>query len=283
MKTIRLAGALLACVSLGLFGAWSSSAAEKQSGDEKPATETKVAPPDLCSGWGTLRGTFKFKGEPPAPREIKNERDPLGPKTIVDDSLMVDTRSRGIAGVLIYASKLPRVHPNFDAEPGQEVVLKNVDCRYTPRVFASTIKDRFIILNVDRVVHNAKAAPGAGNREFNSLFVAKVGRIEYPLKKPTLYPYDITCAIHPWEKAWHIVRPDPYFAVTAADGTFEIKNLPTAEEIEFQVWHERGAADGSGQRADPKWDERGRFKLTIPKAGETVTLDVDVDAEKFRQ
>ena len=282
MKTIRLAGALFAYVSLGLLGAWSSSAAEKQSGDEKPATETKAAPPDLGSGWGTLKGSFKFRGEIPAPREIKNERDPLGPKTIVDDSLVVEPKSRGIAGVLIYLRKAPRVHPTYEATPGKEVAIKNVDCRYTPRVVASTMKDSFAVLNNDRSAHNAKGAPGAGNRDYNFLLPQVNGRMDLRFKKPTPYPYDITCAIHPWEKAWHIVRPDPYFAVTAADGTFEIKNLPTGVELEFQVWHERGAADGSGLRADPKWDERGRFKLTIPKAGETVTLDVDVDAEKFR-
>ena len=37
---------------------------------------------------------------------------------------------------------------------------------------------------------------------------------------------------------WVIARDNPYVAVSKADGTFEIKDLP-AGELEFLAWHER--------------------------------------------
>ena len=46
--------------------------------------------------------------------------------------------------------------------------------------------------------------------------------------------------------AYMLPRKNGYFAVTDADGTFEIANVPAGEQLEFQVWHESGGAAGNG-------------------------------------
>ena len=51
-------------------------------------------------------------------------------------------------------------------------------------------------------------------------------------------PAQVTCNIHPWMKSWLLVRPNPYAAVSAADGTFVIKDVPVGE-VELQFWHEK--------------------------------------------
>jgi hypothetical protein len=139
-------------------------------------------------------------------------------------------------------------------------------------VFAMNMKDKLAILNTDNTAHNTNGSPGRGNPSFNVLLGAHTGRFDYQFKNPLTSPFDVSCAIHPWMKAYIIARPDPYFAVSAADGTFEIAKLPAGEELEFQVWHERGAGDNHGLKALPTWSNRGRFKLTIAKDGETVDL-----------
>ena len=59
-------------------------------------------------------------------------------------------------------------------------------------------------------------------------------------------------------KAYIIARDDPYVAVTKPDGTFEIKNLPAGEDIEFQVWHEQAPG---GLEAKGGWSKgRSRSK-----------------------
>ena len=61
-------------------------------------------------------------------------------------------------------------------------------------------------------------------------------------------------------------RNDKYFAVTKDDGSFEIPNLPAGEEVEIQVWHERGAGPGGAlvlPKKDLKWTPKGRFKVKL--------------------
>jgi hypothetical protein len=48
-------------------------------------------------------------------------------------------------------------------------------------------------------------------------------------------PYQVSCNIHPWMKAWVLVCDHPYFAVTDKDGTFQIKNAP-AGTFRLMIW-----------------------------------------------
>ena len=74
-----------------------------------------------------------------------------------------------------------------------------------------------------------------------------------------------------------ITRNNGYFAVTKADGSFEIPNLPAGVELEFRVWQEKlsfvQAVKVNGE--DKKWS-KGRFKQTLT-AGEPLKLDVVID------
>ena len=45
------------------------------------------------------------------------------------------------------------------------------------------------------------------------------------------------CNIHPWMKAYIAVFAHPYFAVTAADGSFDLKNVPPGTYT-LVAWHE---------------------------------------------
>ncbi len=77
------------------------------------------------------------------------------------------------------------------------------------------------------------------------------------------------------ERGYVVVRNDPYFAITTADGRFEIKNLP-AGEWEFRLWHERTGY----LAASPDWPE-GRRNLVI-QDNQTTELDtIPIPAEVF--
>jgi hypothetical protein len=47
----------------------------------------------------------------------------------------------------------------------------------------------------------------------------------------------VKCDIHSWMRAWIGVVDNPYFAVTGADGKFEIGNVP-AGEYTLEAWQE---------------------------------------------
>lgn len=244
--------------------------------------QAKTPEPKTGNGWGTLAGTFRFQGEAPRMARFDTSKDSNCTLPVEEESLVVDPITRGLANVLIYARQVPEVHPDYLTEPGREVTLTMNHCRFEPHVVASSLKDTFVVQNLDRAAHNAQGSPPSGNKAYSEVLAPRQDRFEYgKFNKAFATPYTFGCAIHPWMKAYHIVRPDPYFAVTAKDGTFKIERLPTGVKLEFQVWHERGAGETGGLRAKREWGEAGRFELLIPKDGETVTLDVEVDATAF--
>lgn len=232
------------------------------------------------TGWGTLKGRFVYNGTAPTPANIPTGgKDALCTVPIKDESLVVDPSSKGLKNVLIFAVEASRVHPDLANAPPKEWIFDQKQCRFLDHVFASNTKDKFVILNTDNTAHNSSGSPGRGNQSYNVLLTAKDGRFEYPgFKNPLTAPYEVTCAIHPWMKAYHIARPDPYFAVTKEDGSFEIPNLPAGEPVEIQVWHEKAPGGGLKFVAGAiSSNARGRFTLNIPKDGETVDLQVSVE------
>jgi hypothetical protein len=77
------------------------------------------------------------------------------------------------------------------------------------------------------------------------------------------YPIMVGCKFHPWMQAWVRVFDHPYFAVTDADGDFEIKDAP-AGKYRLVVWHATGGYLG-GREA------RNGRPITI-RAGGTMDL-----------
>jgi hypothetical protein len=77
----------------------------------------------------------------------------------------------------------------------------------------------------------------------------------------------VTCNIHPWMKAWLLVRPNPYAAVSKADGTFEIPGVPVGE-VELQFWHEKAGYIGEMTLGGkPEKAAKGRKKVAVAAAG----------------
>jgi hypothetical protein len=52
--------------------------------------------------------------------------------------------------------------------------------------------------------------------------------------------FKMKCDVHPWMVAWVVVVDNPYYAVTAADGSYKIdtKNLPDGN-YSLVAWHEK--------------------------------------------
>jgi hypothetical protein len=73
-----------------------------------------------------------------------------------------------------------------------------------------------------------------------------------------------------------LIRDTPYFAVTAPDGTFEIKNVPAGVKLDFRVWQERlkfiTTVKRDGQ--DVKWPRRGLPVTLEPDAVEELNVSI---------
>jgi hypothetical protein len=116
------------------------------------------------------------------------------------------------------------------------------------------------IKNSDPVGHNTNISP-PGDSSSNPT-IPGGSQSAHTFNRVQNEPVPVTCSIHSWMKAYMFPRKDKYVAVTKADGSFEIPNLPAGEKLEFQVWHEKQ----SKLAAKANWSQ-GRFTVTIPKDG----------------
>lgn len=288
--TICLAAALL-CV--GLCGCERATDASplfnpqvveklREGGAAAGAAEEQVAEA-TGAGWGTLRGRFAFDGPPPTAGVLAAQVGPsdmaaCGQHPIPNQTLVVDDDG-GIANVVVYARKVSRVHESAKELAAQPAVFDQKECVFLSHVLPVQVGQTVVVKNSDPVAHNSNISP-PGQNPFNPLIPGN-GDVQYSFTKQQTEPVPVSCNIHSWMRAYIIPRKDPYVAVTADDGTFEIANLPAGEEIELQVWHERGAGGKGALVADPV-KSQGRYQFTLEPDGEHV-LEVTVPSSSFTQ
>ena len=220
--------------------------------------------------WGSLRGRIVFDGPAPKAELLQIERDAevCGLTGLVDESLVVHPENRGIQNVILWLdSKAPvPVHPDYLNADLQPAVIDNKGCRFEPRVVVLRTGQSLELQNSDPVAHNA-AAYLKRSTPFNEVIPAGKPTQRLIRKAETL-PARIDCSIHAWMRAWLVVQDHPYVAVTAADGTFEMKNLP-AGEWRIRFWQERPGNLTQFQRDGQTVPlEKGALILTIPASGE---------------
>jgi hypothetical protein len=240
------------------------------------------------TGWGTLKGRFIYDGTPPAPGKLNVTKDNAvcgGSAGLTDNSLVVGP-DKGIANIVIYA-RANRVHelaqplePKNEAAP---LIFDQKQCMFLTHVAACQVNQKVDVKNSDPVGHNTKIDPQTGV-PFNQTLEAKGQPLAYTPTREEAIPAPVSCSIHPWMRAYLLPRKDKYFAVTTSDGSFEIANLPAGEEVELQVWHERGGGAGGGlalPEKELKWTKKGRFKIKLePDETKELTLKVPPSALK---
>jgi plastocyanin len=217
--------------------------------------------------WGSIKGRFIYAGDAPAAGELKADKDVevCGKHKLLAEELVVGA-DKGIANVVVYVrDKDVKLNPELAGTKDAKAVLDNKNCRFEPHVvFVQTGQD-LVVKNSDAVGHNSNIAT-VKNPPSNNLIPAG-GETTAKFSADEAIPAQVTCNIHPWMKAWLLVRPNPYAAVSAADGSFEIKGVP-AGEVELQFWHEKAGYLGEmkvGGKAEKA--SKGRMKVKVAAAG----------------
>jgi len=232
------------------------------------------------TGWGTLKGRFLFAGAPGESKPLMVDKDTeicskAGVK-LVDRSLLVDPATKGLANVVVFARKASRVKET--TAPATPLIFDQKQCEFIAPVFAARVGQPIDVHNSDPIGHNTNIAGSS----FNQLIPAGQGTL-YKADAETGMPTMVTCNIHPWMKAYAVFRKDGYVAVSAADGSFTIPDLPAGEPLEMQVWHERSSGPNGALGLDNpalKWTPKGRFQiqLTPDEVKDIGTLEVPASA-----
>jgi hypothetical protein len=186
----------------------------------------------------TVSGTVRLDGPVPAVKPNKDVvRDQncckFHDKAPDRDDLVVDPAG-GVKWAFVWVKK--GLEGKAFAPPEKPVLIDQVGCMYKPHVFGIMAGQPLDVRNSDPTLHNVHALPFSNNREFNR-GQPQQGQVDRFKFSSAEIPILVKCEIHPWMKSWACVVDNPFYAVTDAEGRFEIKNLP-AGTYTLGIWHE---------------------------------------------
>ena len=181
---------------------------------------------------GAVAGTVIFPGTPPLPAilSVYKEQAFCG-SSVPDPSLLVGPDG-GLKNVVV-TLRGPRLDRR-NGPPGT-IQLDNVGCRFAPHVQAARVGSTVLLLNSDRILHDAHARMGP--RTLFNDGLPRWRRVTRTLGRPGVIK--IICELHhAWMSAYIVVAPNRFFAVTDSRGRFAIGDVP-AGAYEARFWHER--------------------------------------------
>ena len=187
---------------------------------------------------GSIRGTVTLAGEAPAPAPIDTAADPAcaSTGTLVTEDYVVHQGK--LANVYVYIKSGPTAAMIQGASWMDPVALAEQHCSFVPHIIAVTAGQRIAFRNDDSTPQSIHATPTvAGNAAIDiSLAPNAPIQMRFFRKPENLIP--VRSAKHRWMTAFINVSPTPWFAVTGADGTFELHNLP-AGTYTLGIIHEK--------------------------------------------
>ncbi len=185
--------------------------------------------------WGDLRGRVIVEGTPP---KLKPLAVLPGVPPVPDESLLVDEKTGGLQNVLIFLRRAPQtIHPELAQPRENEIEFKISAFRFQPHVLLVRTGQKVRICMKDAGNSGPYGTP-IKNNKFNLLVGLNREQPVVEFTKSETIPFEVRDDIHPWMKASWMVLDHPYAAITTADGSFAIDNLPSGSH-EFRVWHER--------------------------------------------
>ncbi len=232
--------------------------------------------------WGSLKGKFVFEGDVPAIGKPDPGTDKVCIAAAPEQQKLKLGDGKELANVVIYlrpgrGDELA-VHPDCEKLASEPVVLDNKTCVFVPHITLVNTGQTLLIKNSDPTGHNTKGAL-ASNGEFNYTLAAN-GQQELTFDEEERLPMPVSCSIHPFMTGYLVVRENPYMTVSAADGTFEIKNIPAGEH-EFQFWHELSGYLKDVNTTSGELDRTGRIEIEIPANGVVDLGTIEVPADIF--
>ncbi len=210
-----------------------------------------------------VSGKVEFVGKIPEPAMlvVDKDRHVCGMKTRPSKKLIVDKDTRGIKNAVVYIVGMTK-GKNFEAK--WHFVLDQKECEFVPHVQVIPANSTLEIRNSDPMAHNIHAF-SLKNATFNESIPSR-GR---PIAKSFGLKENIKvgCDRHGWMRAWVVVREDPYYCITGADGTFEITGILPGK-YKIAVWHEAYdaevlAATEKEVSLAPDQETRLSFKLPL--------------------
>lgn len=191
---------------------------------------------------GDFTGKVTLKGTPPAEKEITPLKEDANCGKLVSSTPKTTHYVVGpggeLANTVIVIKGVPGAKSTGASAP--PVLVDQKACLYVPHIFAVQTGQKITVRNSDPVMHNVHTPPTAssGGQDFNMAQFANAADLNLSFDKPENF-VRFKCDVHPWMFAYAVVVDHPYFAVSGADGTFKISNVP-AGKYTVEALHRKG-------------------------------------------
>jgi len=247
--------------------------------------------------WSTVKGKVVFDDSkhkiparefPPAAKGKELPKCAANDKDFLTEDWVVNPKTKAVRDVFVWlapdptanewaqlkAGKLKKfpsfkeeqLHPDLKAVAPNTVEMDQPCCRFIPHALGVRVGQTVVVKNSASIAHNAHWF-SQNNGESNPL-IPEGKQAQFPVAVWEKAEIRVLCDIHPWMSATIRVFDHPYYAVTDADGEFEIKKVPVGKFRIF-AWHREGVIVGKDSRL-------GDEVTVTPKVTELRPLSVTV-------
>lgn len=211
------------------------------------------------SDGGTIVGEVTYAGDPPAPEKIDVTKDAniCGADPKVSPALVVGA-NKGIKDVV---ASLPSIQKGKAlGKPEKPPVLDQKSCEYHPYAQIIPVNTTLEITNSDDVLHNIKTS-GGSKTSFNIAQPKFKRKLTVEFKNPEIV--QVECNVHGWMHAIIVVEDNPYDALTDANGSFNITDVPPGKYT-LKVWHSKLGEQTKEVTVGPKEEVKVAFEMKAP-------------------
>lgn len=173
------------------------------------------------SGGGAIKGKIVYTGEIPVRTVVPTKDQEICGQMREEPEVVVGTDD-GVGDAIVY---LKEVAQGKAWPAAQASKLDQKGCIFTPSIQAIPA-GKLNVNNSDPILHNTHGFYGK-RTAFNIALPNQGQTIEVDLARPG--QVRIECDAHGWMLGWVYVVANPYYALTAADGTFEITDVPPGD------------------------------------------------------
>ncbi len=233
---------------LGLTFPWAELTAEEPAPIVADTSGKAIDPATA----GVIEGRVRYTGEVPPPKELNLyggcELETKGP--VFEQRVKVEGDALADAFVTVVKGldgwRIPAV-------PATPVEVDQRGCVYEPRIHGARVGQDVVFVNSDPMFHNVRTESTA-NPPFNINMPAKDQRETKVFRRPERM-VAARCDVHPWMVSHIGVVEHPWFAITDAQGRFQLPGLPPGS-YELEVWHEVLGTKKATATVDPSGTAR---------------------------
>ena len=187
---------------------------------------------------GSISGKITYAAKPPAKKTVPITKDPKVCGASRDDDAWLIDAAGGVRNVVVYLADVQSGKKN-DAE--LKPVLDQQGCHYVPHVSVVPLGAELQVKSGDPILHNVHSFLN-GSTVIN-FAMPPIPSTSKPLvltkKLNKAGGMQLKCDVHNFMRGGIFVTENPYWALTGADGSFEIKEIPPGT-YKIATWHEEG-------------------------------------------